>query len=168
MALQRQGNLKNQSFQTLFKQGIAASISINVCSSSQLHARTPTDTRTLLNKDLWRKTRNTLHREGETERDQTNSASETEVKARLLVPACWHLSIFRRHYWVPHLQTMTFCSSVSCIASNHVLKYLKHYYQTNKKLTLTLQVTQTKHHMKEYHIPTFKFWDKKRDSRTCK
>jgi hypothetical protein len=52
MALQRQGNLKNQSFQTLFKQGIAASISINVCSSSQLHARTPTDTRTLLNKDL--------------------------------------------------------------------------------------------------------------------
>ena len=45
MALQRQGNLKYQSFQTLYKEGIT-SISINVCSSSQLHARTHTHART--------------------------------------------------------------------------------------------------------------------------
>jgi len=40
----------------------------------------------------------------------------------------------------------------NCIASNYILKYLKQY---------NLQGTQTKHHMKEYHIPTFKFWEKK-------
>ena len=66
MALQRQGNLEYQSFQTLYNEGIT-SISINVCSSSQLHARThththththapaPTDTRTLLKKGFVRK-----------------------------------------------------------------------------------------------------------------
>ena len=142
MALQRQGNFEYQSFQTLYKEGIT-SISTNVCSSSQLHARTDrhtrthAHTRTLLKKDLWGKTRHTLHSEGEWERDQANSASETEVKARLLVPACWHLSVLRRHYWVPHLQTMTFWSIVS--HQTIFWKNLNIRYQANKEMTLHLQ-----------------------------